>query len=266
MDTAPPVEVRRLIAKYGDTVVLDGVDLVTAPREITAVLGGSGCGKSTLLRHALGLYRPAGGTVKLFGKDVNTVSKAQLKEIRANIGVLFQSGALFTSMTVGENVAVVIRENTDLPETVIAQMVRMKLSLVGLEDAIAKYPEELSGGMRKRASLARAIASDPQVLFCDEPSAGLDPVVASELDDLLLNLKKLFGMTLLVVTHEVESIRKIADRVLMLDDGHVIAEGPLEEVVASDDRRVSDFFNRISHTQEKTQSSLYAMVNEKSQI
>jgi len=255
----PPVQIQGLIARYGEKTVLEGVDFIASPGIITVIIGGSGCGKSTLLKHALGLYQPAGGRIFLFGRDIDEVSDTELKHIRMRIGVLFQNGALFTSMTVGENVAVVIRENTDLPEEIIAQMVRMKLSLVGLEDAIGKYPEELSGGMRKRAALARAIASDPEVLFCDEPSAGLDPVVASELDDLLLNMRSLFNMTMVVVTHELESIKKIADRVVMLDDGGIVAQGTLDEVMSMRDYRVHDFFNRISHTEEKSRASIYAV-------
>ena len=256
----PPVEVRGLVAKYGEHTVLDDVDFVVQPQKITVILGGSGCGKSTLMRNALGLLTPAAGTVKLFGSDISGLSDDELKQARSRIGVLFQNGALFTSMTVGQNVAAVIQEHAHLPPEIVSQMVRMKLSLVGLEDAITKYPSELSGGMRKRAALARAIALDPSVLFCDEPSAGLDPVVATELDDLLINLKKLFDMTVVVVTHELESIKKIADRVVMLDAGKVIAEGELQEVMKSKNLKVFDFFNRISHTEEKAASSLFSFI------
>ena len=212
--------------------------------------------KSTLLRHTLGLDAPTAGDVRLLGADIHDVEEERLKEIRSRIGVLFQGGALFTSMTVGENVAVVIRENTDLPEEIVRQMVRMKLALVGLEDAVDKFPEELSGGMRKRAAIARSIASDPDVVFCDEPSAGLDPVVATELDDLLINLKELFDMTLVVVTHELESIKKIADRAYMLDERKVIARGPLDEVMGSADARVRGFFDRAAREKTARRSSL----------
>lgn len=256
--TVIPVEVQGLITHYDENMVLDNVDFIAYPGQITVIIGGSGCGKTTLLRHALGLLTPTEGLIKLLGVDITDVSDKDLKKIRSRIGVLFQGGALFTSMTVGENVATVIRENTDLPEEIIEQMVRMKLSLVGLDEAIYKYPEELSGGMRKRAALARALASDPEVLFCDEPSAGLDPVIATELDDLLLNLKSLFDMTIVVVTHEIESIKKIADRIVMLDAGRVIIEGTLDEVANSNYPKVQDFFNRVSRREEKALSSLYA--------
>ncbi len=259
MDYTWPVEVRGLVARYGDHIVLDGVDFVAPPGEITVILGRSGCGKSTLLKNALGLVDPSAGSVKLLGVDIAQISDKALKELRSHIGVLFQNGALFTSMTVGENVSMVIREIMDLPEDIIAQLVHMKLSLVDLEDAIAKYPDELSGGMRKRVAIARAIAADPKILFCDEPSAGLDPVVASEIDDLLLNLKELFDMTLVVVTHELQSIKKIADRVVMIDQGKIMAHGSLEDVVEIDNQIVSDFFGRVSHTEEKSRESLYAI-------
>ena len=254
-----PVEAIGLTAGYGDHVVLKEVDFVALPRVITVILGGSGCGKSTLLKNILGLHPPMGGVVRLFGQNINEITDDELKTARSNIGVLFQNGALFSSMTVGENIATVIREHTRLPEEVIVQMVRMKLSLVGLEDAVQKFPAELSGGMKKRAALARAIALDPEALFCDEPSAGLDPVVAAEIDDLLLNLKSLFDMTVVVVTHELASIKKIADRVVMLDGGRVIAEGTLEEAMLSKNPKVFDFFNRVSHTEKKAENSLLSI-------
>jgi phospholipid/cholesterol/gamma-HCH transport system ATP-binding protein len=255
-----PVEVRGLTASYGDHVILKDIDFVARPAEVTVVLGGSGSGKSTLLKHTLGLLQPDSGTIKLLGKEIGEQSESELTALRSRIGVLFQGGALFSSMTVGENVAMVIRETTDLPEEVVYQMVRMKLSLVRMEDAITKYPEELSGGMRKRAALARAIAVDPDILFCDEPSAGLDPIVACELDELLLSLKELFGMTLVIVTHELESVKKIADRVVMLEDGKVIAEGALEQVMTSTHPTVADFFGRISRSDRATTPSLLSVI------
>ncbi len=259
--TAPwPVEVRGLQASYGDRVVLHNVDFVAHPGQITVVLGGSGCGKSTLLKHSLGLLKPDAGTVKLLGMEMKSLSDKDLQALRSRIGVLFQGGALFSSMTVGENVAMVIRETTQLPEPIVSQMVRMKLSLVRMEDAITKYPEELSGGMRKRAALARSIAVDPDILFCDEPSAGLDPIVASELDELLLSLKALYGMTIVVVTHELESVKKIADYVVMLDAGNVIAAGTLHDVMGSKDPIVQDFFRRIPRTDKRNTESLLSVI------
>ncbi len=256
-----PVEVAGLVASYGDQVVLQGVDFRARQGLINVILGGSGSGKSTLLRNILGLYQPVAGDVRLFGVPVNELSEQELKTVRSEIGVVFQNGALFTSMSVGDNIAAVLQEHAQLPPELIAQVVRMKLALVGLEQAVTKFPDELSGGMRKRAAVARAIALDPKVLFCDEPSAGLDPVTASELDDLLLSLKRLFGMTIVVVTHELESIKKIADRVVMLEKGKTIADGTLEEVLATRNRTVYDFFNRVSHTSEKEAASLLSSVD-----
>ena len=253
------VETRGLVAGYGDETVLDGVDFAAERGLITVILGGSGCGKSTLLRHALGLHRPIAGSVRLFGRELAELDDAALKEIRTRIGVLFQGGALFSSMTVGENVAMPIRESSRVPEPVVAQIVRMKLAQVGLEDAITKYPEELSGGMRKRAALARAIAVDPEILFCDEPSAGLDPIVSAGLDQLLLDLKALYGITIVVVTHDLDSVRKIADRVVMLHAGHVIAAGTLAEVEASGHPHVRDYFARAPSVERGGRGTLRAL-------
>jgi phospholipid/cholesterol/gamma-HCH transport system ATP-binding protein len=257
---AYPVLVRGLVARYGTQTVLNGVDFAAPSGLITVILGGSGCGKSTLLRHALGLMAPAEGTVRLFGHDLFSLADDELRAVRSRIGVLFQSGALFSSLTVGENVAMVIREHSRLPEPVIRQMVRMKLALVGMEDAVTKYPEELSGGMRKRAALARAMAVDPAVLMCDEPSAGLDPIVAAGLDELLLELKSQFGMTIVVVTHELESVRRIADTLVMLDAGRVLASGTLEEMQRSPQQLVRDFFTRTPRAPSGRSSSLWNAV------
>lgn len=253
-----PVMVRGLVARYGTQTVLRGVDFFAERGLITVILGGSGCGKSTLLRHALGLMTPAEGEVRLFGQDILALHDDELRQVRSRIGVLFQSGALFSSLTVGENVAMVIRENSRLPEAVVRQLVRLKLALVGLEGAVTKYPEELSGGMRKRAALARAMAVDPEVLMCDEPSAGLDPIVAAGLDELLLELKFQFGMTIVVVTHELESVRKIADRVVMLEAGQVLASGTLDEVRGSSEPLVRDFFSRTHRAAAGRALSLWA--------
>jgi phospholipid/cholesterol/gamma-HCH transport system ATP-binding protein len=259
MTERPVVETRGLVAAYGEERVLDGVDFAAERGRITVILGGSGCGKSTLLRHALGLRRPVAGSVRLFGRELAELRDAELKEIRMRIGVLFQGGALFSSMTVGENVAMPIRENARVPEPVVSQLVRMKLAQVGLEDAITKHPEELSGGMRKRAALARAIAADPEILFCDEPSAGLDPIVAAGLDQLLLDLRALYGITIVVVTHDLDSVRKIADRVVMLHAGKVIAEGSLAEVEGSRHPLVRDYFARAPRVERGGRGTLRAM-------
>ena len=204
------------MAKYGERTVLDGVGMTVDRGEVHVILGGSGCGKSTLLKHVIGLLKPAGGKIELLGTDLVAVDEGERNAVLARIGMLFQGGALLNSLTIAENVALPIRERSVLPEDVVQEIVAMKLALVSLAHAAQLTPPELSGGMKKRAALARAMATDPEILFCDEPSAGLDPVTAAELDDLLLNLKQSFGMSVVVVTHELPSIENIADRVLHL--------------------------------------------------
>jgi phospholipid/cholesterol/gamma-HCH transport system ATP-binding protein len=250
-EPAPTVCVRGLVARYGERTVLDGVDVSVAPGEVHVILGGSGCGKSTLLKHMIGLYRPAGGAVELLGVDLVAADEPERDAVLTRIGMLFQGGALLNSMSVHDNVALPIVERTGLPRTLIDEMVRMKLALVDLGGRGHLTPPELSGGMKKRAALARAIATDPAVLFCDEPGAGLDPITAAALDDLLLGLKERFGMSLVVVTHELDSIRRIADRITMLDGGHVIASGTLDEVQAADHPLVQAFFERRAPDDER---------------
>jgi len=238
------IEVRELVARYGPTVVLDGVSCEVRPGEIFVILGGSGSGKSTLLKHMCGLIRPAGGEIIYRGEDISKLDEDQLALMQRTIGIAFQSSGLFNSMTVGDNVAMPLREYGTVNKALIDHTVRMKLSLVGLADAQHKLPSELSGGMRKRAGLARAIAMDPPLVFFDEPSAGLDPIMASGLDQLILDLRRLLGITFVIVTHELDSIRKVADRVLMLDRGKVIFTGTLDEVDRTDHPRVRQFFER----------------------
>lgn len=242
--SSTPVEVRQLIARYGDLTVLDGIDVDVKAGEVRVILGGSGCGKSTLLKHMIGLNRPAGGTVKLLGVDLSTADEPEIEAVLMRIGMLFQAGALLNSLTLHENVALPLRERTDLPAEVIDDMVRMKLTLLGLGAAGERFPRELSGGMQKRAGLARAMVMDPDVLFCDEPSAGLDPITAADLDRVILGLRDRFGMAIVVVTHELASINTIADRVIMLGDGRVLADGPLDDVKEMDVPEVRDFFER----------------------
>lgn len=257
-----PVEVRGLIAKYGDNTVLDGIDVEVARGEVRVILGGSGCGKSTLLKHMIGLYRPAGGTIRLLGVEMSTADEPEIEAVLMRVGMLFQAGALLNSMTLHDNVALPLVERTDLPRSVIDDMVRMKLALLGLGHAGDRYPRELSGGMQKRAGLARAMALDPDVLFCDEPSAGLDPITAADLDRVILGLRDRFGMAIVVVTHELDSINTIADRVIMLSKGKKIADGPLDEVKTMDNDEVRNFFERRKpDADDGPQSVLRALVD-----
>jgi phospholipid/cholesterol/gamma-HCH transport system ATP-binding protein len=240
------IEVRGLVARYGERTILNGVDLSVPRGEVRVVLGGSGCGKSTLLKHCIGLLTPTAGRVHILGQELHSLEGKERVDLLKRIGVLFQYGALLGSITVGENVALPLREHTRLPETVILEMVRLKLAAVELSHAENLLPSELSGGMRKRAALARALALDPDVLFCDEPSAGLDPLTSSELDELILRLRDRFGMAIVVVTHELMSIERIADKALMLSQGKVIADGTLQEVRAGDHPEIKAFFGRIA--------------------
>lgn len=237
------VVARGLVARYGDRTVLDGVDLEVPRGALTVVLGGSGCGKSTLLRQLTGLARPAAGEVRVLGVDLATADEDAVDAVRRRIGVAFQAGALLGSLTVAENVALPLRE-AGVDEEAVQLIVLMKLSLVGLAEAAGRRPAELSGGMVKRAGLARALALDPPLLFCDEPSAGLDPVTAAGLDELLVRIQRTLGTTLVVVTHELASIQAIADRAVMLHGGRVLAQGTLAEVRGAPDPRVRAFFDR----------------------
>jgi phospholipid/cholesterol/gamma-HCH transport system ATP-binding protein len=238
------IEVRDLRHAYDDTVVLDGVDLSVETGEALVILGGSGSGKSTLLRCMLGLERPLSGTVSILGQDIHHAAPLDLARLRQRIGMAFQSGALFGSLTIGENVDLPLAEFTGLPDSTRSIIVRIKLALVGLDEAADRHPSELSGGMKKRAAFARAMALDPDVLFCDEPSAGLDPVTAAGLDRLLIQLKEVFGITLVVVTHELESAFAVADRIALIHRGRVLITGTPDELRRSTDPVVRRFLNR----------------------
>jgi phospholipid/cholesterol/gamma-HCH transport system ATP-binding protein len=214
-----------LVKRFNGPAVLDGVNLEVFAGETMVVMGPSGCGKSTLLRHMIGSMWPDEGRVELFGQDLGAMSDSELDSARKRFGILFQSGALFNSMTVGENVALPLREHTNLDEETIEIIVRIKLELVGLREAIDRMPSEISGGMKKRAGLARAIALDPEILFYDEPTAGLDPVTSAEIDHLIMDLSGKLGVTSVVVTHEMDSAFRIADRMAMLDRGRMLKVG-----------------------------------------
>lgn len=216
------IEVSNLVKRFGDQTVLDGINLKVKRGETMVIMGGSGCGKSTLLRHMIGSLWPNEGSVKLFGKELSELDDEGLNEIRKQFGILFQSGALFNSMSVAENVALSMQEHTTLDQNIIDISVKIKLEQVGLREHADKYPAQISGGMKKRAGLARALSLDPKILFYDEPSAGLDPVTSAEIDQLILDLTKKLGVTSVVVTHEMDSAFTIADRMCMLDKGKVL--------------------------------------------
>jgi len=224
---------------------LDSVSLDIQPGEVLALLGGSGSGKTTILRHIIGLERPYSGTVRIRGIDINRCSPKELKAIRRTLGVAFQECALFNSLSIEENVALPLRELTGLADPVIEIMTYMKLAAVGLGDAGKRLPTELSGGMKKRAAVARATALDPEILVFDEPSAGLDPIVAAGMDELILLLKRAFHMTILVVTHELASAFRVADRMAMLHQGSLIAVGTQDAFRASTHPRIRQFLDRV---------------------
>lgn len=244
MNAANSIEVRDLQTYYGHRHILKNVSLDVRLGEIFVIMGGSGSGKTTLLNHLLGLLTPSSGAIRVLGQDINAIDPVAKQELRTKMGVAFQSGALFSSMSVGDNIALPLREHTRLDETTIGIVTRLKLEVVSLAGFEDLMPSELSGGMIKRAALARAIVMDPKLLFCDEPSAGLDPVVASSIDDLILRLRDAMGMSIVVVTHDLDSAFKIADRICVLDKGEVLALGSVDAIRASPNERIQNLLNR----------------------
>ncbi|HJV71623.1 ABC transporter ATP-binding protein [Ideonella sp.] len=243
MDDDVVLAVRSIVTRFGTQVVHDGISFAVQRGEVVGLIGGSGSGKSVLLREIIGLMRPTQGAVELLGTDVAHCSPDELNALRRRFGVLFQDGALFSSLTVAENVAVPFRENSDLPVDLIAPLVGFKLALVGLPaNACAKSPAQLSGGMRKRVALARALALEPEIVFLDEPTSGLDPVGAREFNQLLRVLSDSLGLTVFIVTHDVDLLESITDRVIAIGGGKVIADGPVNSVKQADDPWLRDYF------------------------
>jgi len=239
----PVIQIRGLSTRYGKHEVLSNVDLDVRRGEILAVVGGSGSGKTTLLRHLIVLARASAGSVRVLGQDASTLGEQALLALRRRIGVLFQNGALFGGMTVLENVGAPLREHTKLSDRLIDELALVKLALVSLDaDAALLYPSQLSGGMRKRAALARAIALDPELLFLDEPTSGLDPPGADALDDLVLSLKAALGPTIIMVTHDIDSLWRVSDRVILIGQGRVLGQGSMAELARSEILEVQSFF------------------------
>jgi phospholipid/cholesterol/gamma-HCH transport system ATP-binding protein len=256
METAPHLDVRNLTMAYGESVIQKNLNFSVARGEIFVIMGGSGCGKSTLLRHLVGLMEPAAGQIRIDGTDFWATSPGERNRIISRFGVLFQGGALWSSMTLGENIELVLNEYTDLNKQQREDVVSYKLSLVGLSRYIDYYPSEISGGMRKRAGLARAMALDPDILFFDEPSAGLDPVSSRLLDDLILELRDSLGSTIVIVSHELASIFAVGDNSIFLDptEKTIIASGnPKKLLDSSEDSRVIHFLTRTTDHQTKPQ-------------
>jgi len=242
--SAPVLDVDSVVTRFGSDLIHDRVSFAVGRGEVVALIGASGTGKSVLVREIVGLLRPTGGTVRLLGSDVWRCSQEEMQALRRRFGMLFQDGALFSSLTVAENIAVPFRENTALPLEMIPPLVGFKLSLVGLEpDAGAKMPAQLSGGMRKRVALARALALEPEILFLDEPTSGLDPISARAFDELVRILSDSLGLTVFIVTHDLDTLHSIIGRVIVLARGKVIADGPVDAVMKMEDPWIEEYFS-----------------------
>jgi phospholipid/cholesterol/gamma-HCH transport system ATP-binding protein len=241
--TQPVVEVTELFRKFGNRAVIDGVSLNVHRGETLVIMGGSGCGKSTLLRHIIGVMKPSSGSVRIFGEEITAMNDREIDGVRKRFGMLFQSGALLASLTVGENVGLPLFQHTDLSVAEIQEVVNQKLQLVGLKGFENLKPAEISGGMRKRVGLARALALDPELLFSDEPTSGLDPIMTAVVDKLTLELTTAQGMTAVVVTHDMTSAFRIATRMIMLGRGRILAQGTPDEIRTHPDPEVQQFIN-----------------------
>ena len=244
------IKIRHVSKKFDDMVALRDINLEIKDGETIAIIGGSGSGKSTLLRLLIGLIKPTEGEILIDGKDIAHMNEAELDKVRLHMGMVFQYSALFDSMSVGENVAFGLREHTTKSEDEIQRIVAEKLALVGLPDAAAMMPQELSGGMKKRVGLARAIATDPEIIFYDEPSSGLDPIMTAKIDELIIDMQRKLGVTSIVVTHDMASASRIADRIAMIYDGKLIAVDTAERFQDIKDERVQAFFRTLHHRRE----------------
>ncbi|HDY89025.1 MAG TPA: ATP-binding cassette domain-containing protein [bacterium] len=236
------LEVENLHSWYGPQHVLDGISLTVSTGEIMVILGTSGCGKTTLLKNIIRLYTPNDGSIRLLGNEMTELEEEVVEKVLKNVGIMYQNGALLNSLTVGENVALPLEMHTTMSPELRREIAELKLHQVELRNVYDKYPKELSGGMQKRAAVARAIVMDPDIIFCDEPSAGLDPVTAKGLDNLLVTLNETLGMTIVVVTHELESIKRIAHRITYLHQGRVLYQGTLEDAYEADIPQLQEFF------------------------
>lgn len=236
------LEVTDLNSHYGEQHVLKGVNFTVRAGEIMFIIGGSGSGKTTTLKNIIRLHTPTSGSIRLLGHEMTEIEEENLESVLREVGVMYQHGALLNSLSVGENVALPLEMHTKMSPELRREVAELKLEQVELHDVFHKFPKELSGGMQKRAAVARAIVMDPRIIFCDEPSAGLDPVTTRDLDQLLLNLRETLGMTIVVVSHEIESIKRIADRVTYIEQGRVLFSGPIGEALEQDIPSLRDFF------------------------
>ncbi|HYG86218.1 MAG TPA: ABC transporter ATP-binding protein [Azospirillum sp.] len=243
MEREPVIRVRGLVTRFGTQVIHDGLDLDVERGEVLGVVGGSGTGKSVLMKEILGLIRPAAGRIEMLGRDTSTLKDNERVDLKARTGVLFQDGALFSSLSVAENVMVPLKEHTDLPRPLIKELARIKIDMAGLpSNAGPKLPSELSGGMKKRAGLARALALDPEILFLDEPTAGLDPIGAAAFDELIRNLQRSLGLTVFMVTHDLDSLTSICDRIAVLVDKR-IKVGTLDALLRDNHPWIREYFH-----------------------